>query len=330
MTEHVKVPGARLGLRPPSGKPTLKASLFLKAIPTVPNAVDHLIGFTYELGRNSEFGTCGPTSLANYIRLVTTALTGTTVGATWDDIKRLYVRQNPDFDERTGAGDQGVDMKTMLADAVKYGFVQDDPTGAAKVLGFAEVNINNPEEVEAVVAIFGGSLLGLDLQTAQNGQLASGVWDFSPSGEWGGHAVCEGGYDASEDEDVITWAQRVKMTRAFVLRQRQEAYVVILGAHLGSREFLDGWNLQQFAQAYADITGRPFPVDIPADPPADPPVDPPVVPPLHEGLASALQAAADDRQVAHWLTQRHHYRDERHVVERVRAILDAFEASQRG
>src|SRR5437763_15227250 len=108
--EHTQVPGFRLGRRPPSTKPTLKASTFLRtaAIPTVPNAVDHLGGFEYELGNNQRFGTCGPTSLANYVRLVTSALTGTTVKPTWADIKRLYVRQNPGFNESTGAGDEGV------------------------------------------------------------------------------------------------------------------------------------------------------------------------------------------------------------------------------
>jgi hypothetical protein len=210
----------------------------------------------------TSYGTCGPYLAENYVRLVTTALAGSTVEPTWEDIRALYVRQNPDFDERTGAGDDGVDMKTMLTDAVKHGFTKD-----VKVLGFAEVDVNNPEEVQAVVAIFGGTLLGLDLKQAQNQQLQTGIWDYVPNTpEWGGHAVCEGAYESDEDENVITWAQRVSMTRNFVVRQRQEAYVVILDTHLRSRQFMAGWDLAAFAKAYTDITGRPFPVDLPDAP----------------------------------------------------------------
>jgi hypothetical protein len=60
MTEHVQVPGARLGRRPASDKPTLKAQHFLKAVPQVPSHADHLDGFEYDLGRNDRYGTCGP------------------------------------------------------------------------------------------------------------------------------------------------------------------------------------------------------------------------------------------------------------------------------
>lgn len=184
MTEHIRMEGLRLGRKPPSDKPTLKLGQFfrVKALPAVPEAVDHLAGVTYDLGRNTEFGTCGPTSLANYVRMVTAKLTGTVREPRWEDIAALYRWQNPGFDPNLPGGgeDTGVDMKTMLADATKHGFGP-----AAKVLGFAEVDVRDPEEMQTAVAIFGGLLLGLDLDQAQNGQLASGVWDYvADSGTW--------------------------------------------------------------------------------------------------------------------------------------------------
>jgi hypothetical protein len=269
MSEQIQVPGLRLGRRPASDKPTLKASAFLRvaaALPTVPDTVDHLSGVEYGLYENQRFGTCGPTSLANLVRMVSTKFGAPRVPS-WEDVKTLYKRQNPGFDENKPGGgeDNGVEMKQMLTDAVKHGF------GDTQVLGFAEVDVKDPEEIEAAVAIFGGVLLGLDLHQAQSDQLASGVWDYvSDSPEWGGHAVLEGAYEADEDEDVITWAQRCAMTRAFVQNQRSEAYVVILRDHLGSEQFLAGFDLQKFAAAYEQITGRSFPADVPPAPGAGP------------------------------------------------------------
>jgi hypothetical protein len=39
-------------------------------------------------------------------------------------------------------------------------------------------------------AIFGGVLHGVDLETAQQDQTDSGLWDYQRSGEWGGRGEC--------------------------------------------------------------------------------------------------------------------------------------------
>jgi hypothetical protein len=187
---------------------------------------------------------------------------------TWEDVVTLYRRQNPRFDPSKPGGveDNGVEMKQMLVDAVQHGF------GETRVLGFAQVDAGDPDEIQACVAIFGGVLLGLDLDQAQSSQLADGVWDYvEGSPAWGGHAVMEGAYTEADDEDCITWGVRCRMTKRFLEKQHSEAYVVILGDHLGSEQFLDGFDLERFAQAYEDITGRPFPVEVPSPtPPSDP------------------------------------------------------------
>jgi hypothetical protein len=202
--------------------------------------------------------------LDNLRRLVTAQLAGQQRDATWEDVKALYVLQNPTFDEATGAGDDGVDMQQMLTDAVAHGFAGEP------VLGFAKVSLSDPEALKAAVAVFGGVLLGIDLQVAQQDQLAGGVWDYQHSGEWGGHAVMEGAYE-SAGSDVETWAERVRMTPAFVRRQVREAWAVILPAHLGSARFVRGMDLALFAADYQSITGRPFPAPLPTPSPAPTP-----------------------------------------------------------
>jgi hypothetical protein len=275
----------KLGRRAPSGKPTLKASRFLTSVvPDHPAQVDHLAGGTWEMGKNDVYGTCGPVSLANYVRMVSRSLSGAQRNPTWADIRALYVRQNPTFDERTGAGDDGVDMVTMLSDAVKYGY------GSEKIIGFAAVDANDIEECRAASAIFGGILLGLDLDQAQEQQLNqhTGVWDYvDGSPDWGGHAVMEGAYEASPDgEDIVTWAERVRMTRAFCQRQRIEAYVVLLPDHLSNPRFVAGWDMAKYASAWEQMTGRSFPATVP---PAPQPAPQPRPLYVDDALASAVR-----------------------------------------
>jgi hypothetical protein len=264
MTTNEPLPqhGRLLGLRRPSAKPTLKAHHYLTTpLPSVPASVDHLGAATFGLDNNDKYGVCGPTSLDNYCRMVTLALTGEQWSADWEqDILPLYRRQNPDFDPATGQGDGGVDMKTMLADAVKHGFGPHG--GPQEVLGFAELDVRNEAGIRAAVALTGGVLLGVNLQLANEQQLDGHppVWDYmAKSGDWGGHAILDGAYVASGQEDCITWAQRVGMTPSFLKHRRMEAYLVILRAHLGSKRFLDGIDMGAFVADIEAITGRPFP-----------------------------------------------------------------------
>lgn len=254
VSPSVVVPGRRLGARPPTGAPALLAARYMKAkVPAHPQDVDHLSTPRFGLDKNDQFGTCGPTALDNLRRMVTLGLTGQQRDATWEDVKALYMHQNPDFDEATGAGDNGVVLQDMLGDAVKYGFAGEP------VLGFAKVDLADDELVRAAVDIFGGLILGLDLQVAQQHQFDAGEWDYQPSAPWGGHAILEGAYRSSpRREGGISWERPVEMTDSFLTHQRTEAWVVIFPAHLDSRKFFDSVDLASFVRDYRDITGRPF------------------------------------------------------------------------
>jgi hypothetical protein len=172
-------------------------------------------------------------------------------------------------------------MQTMLSDAVKHGFAGEP------VLGFAKVDLRNPEEVRAAIAIFGGVLFGLDLQVAQQDQLDEGVWDYARSGEWGGHAIMAGAYDTSV-ETGVTWAKTIRMTNQFIRRQLAEAWVVILPAHLGTRRFLEGMDMATFAADYEQLTGRPFPSPATPTPVPAPPQPSPTPSPGSGGASFRL------------------------------------------
>lgn len=275
----------RLGRRRPDLKRINDPSITLRLgdilrVPTHATAADHLAPIAdWTMLGNDQWGDCGPVSVANSRRITTKALTGVELQPTLDQVLDLYRRSgNPTFDPKTGAGDNGVDMREMLQATMAGGFA------GVRPVAFASVNARNQLECEAAIDIFGFLLLGLDLQVAQQAQLDSRppLWDYRRSGEWGGHAVCAGAYTGSDaartnDVSVVSWAEVVGTTDTFWGHQVDEAWVVIWPEHLGSAAFHAGIDTATANSIYSQLTGKPGP--FPDKPPPPPPVPPPPVPP---------------------------------------------------
>lgn len=260
----------KLGRRHAKDAPALRVASFLADVPEHPERVDHLTGIAdWGLWSNDRFGTCGPVSFFNYLKMVTSFLTGIEAQPSLEDVFGLYRLCNPDFDPRTGEGDNGVDMQTMLELARDH-----DVLGNGKMVAFARVDLTNLDEVRAAISIFGGVLLGVGLTVAQDSQTDANppLWDYvrrSPA--WGGHAVLAGMYDSEtephrSDIEVITWATRVGTTDTFQDHQLDEAWVVILREHLDHPDFQKGIDVVALENAYTALTGESFPVPLPVPP----------------------------------------------------------------
>src|SRR5206468_3072189 len=108
---------------------------------------------------NDQYGDCGPAAVANSRKLVTRLLTGVEDSPTQDEVFDLYrASGNPGFDPDTGAGDDGVEMATMLAAVRNVGI------GVVRSLAEAKVDVTDLDEVRAAIAVFGFVLLGCDLE----------------------------------------------------------------------------------------------------------------------------------------------------------------------
>lgn len=251
------------------GRKALPFGNFLKTAPQHPITVDDLGSVDYALDENDRFGVCVPTSFDNFRRMVTTLLTGSTITTDQETVFAWYRSQNPNFnpDAYSEEDDQGMVIQYFLEWLVTQGLI----------LGFASVDVNDLNMLQAASYLFLGLIVGVDLKTPQQGQTRLGYWDHVPgdTDEWGGHAVMVGAYSGDNLEN-ITWDMRVRMTRAFIENQLDEAYVVILPDHISHPAFRAGFDLEKFAKAYEEITGRPFPVSIPPAPPVPgpEPVDP--------------------------------------------------------
>jgi hypothetical protein len=297
MTEEFKVPGRRLGLLPTDpNRPVLHLSSFLSGkVPAHPAAADHFAKVSnWGLWGNDQYGDCGPVSVGNQ-RLLTTEYLATETTITEADVFDLYRRSGNDcFDPASDACDNGVDMATMLQ-AVHTGGM-----AGVKCVAYAKVNVNKIDEVRAAIDIFGSVLFGVNLEVAQQTQTNSGIWDYSPSGMWGGHAIVAGKYTsaAANDISVVTWAEVVGCTDAFLSHQLSECWVVIWPEQLGTAEFQQGINLAQLAADYKALTGSTLPTPTPTPTPTPSPSPSPSTDPLSE-LAGMLRKFSAD--IAAWL-----------------------------
>lgn len=253
------VPGRKLGRRPPKNAPAIPFSLIRTGlVPKHPVAADHFKGATFGLYGNDKYGDCGPTSVANLVRLVSKALTGSEVIPSQDDVFALYRLCNPDFDPTTDTGDRGVDMQTMLELLLEHG-IGDGNGGVIKPLAFSKVSVDDDAELDAAVSIFGGVLWGVTLQTAQQAQSDAKppYWRYKRSSLWGGHAVLNGKYNAAtRDGEVISWAEDVNTGPEFRKKQLEEAWIVVWPWNLQNPAFQAGVNLDQLQAAYASLTGK--------------------------------------------------------------------------
>lgn len=262
MTERA-LPGRRLGRKPKVHKAALPFGAFLTAVPDHPIASDPTAGVTFGLDGNDEFGVCVPTAKDNFCRTVTLALTGVQRSMTQEEVFADYRTQNPGFDPALSWDDPRQEDNGML--------IQDYLAMLAKrgdILGFAKVDVTNDDLLTAAEYLFLGILWGVDLDVAQQAQTATGQWDYVPgSYEWGGHCTVTPVYAGDDRQRTVTWAEPVWTTDAFRRHQLDEAWVVLLPEHAANPSFRAGFDLAKFAQAYTDLTGRPFPVDVTPPPP---------------------------------------------------------------
>lgn len=285
-------------------------------VPPHPPTADHLNQVREWNGdTNNDFGTCGPCAVANSVILTWLYLLGEVITVSDSAIFDLYRRSgNPTFDPnaRPGPdgsvpGDNGVDMTVMLAELVRNGIDITHASGTTervRPLAFASAPAVI-DGVRAITSIFGGALLAVTLQTAQQTQTATGVWDYALSPEWGGHAVEGGAYQSLAgagqiDETIISWQRPVGTTDQFLDHQLDEVYVVVWQPLWDHPAFQQGVDRAALAADYTASTGRPFPVPAPA--PVPPPL--PVPDPGTVWVDSADQALWAGLP-PDWVTDRH-------------------------
>ncbi len=143
------------------------------------------------MGANNKFGSCGPTSYANMIKIGSN-YTEDPVVLTTDEILDIYQEVNPNFNLRTGAGDDGVNLNQLYGLMKKNG-----PRGVNLKANFA-VDPGHQNNIKWALRIFGPVTFGVMLtQGDEQATDAGQPWSLPAKKQpyIGGHAVTIYDYD---------------------------------------------------------------------------------------------------------------------------------------
>ncbi len=258
----------KLGRRRPIGKPALQFSRFWTGyIPPHPTSTDYLSKFmSWRMLGNDNYGDCVAAMAGHLTRHVTGNL-GAEYYPTLAEVLALYKTQNPGFDPNNydPATDNGMVIQTMLE------YWNKNAWAGRKIVAFAQVDTANPEQAKAALAIFGDLCLGIWVLRANETQFDQGrPWDYVPnSANLGGHGVLAGDYLGQPHADIrfVTWAQVTCFTDAYWKNEVEEAWLVIFEEHFGTKQFVQGVDLNALKADYKALTGRNLPVPTPPPPP---------------------------------------------------------------
>lgn len=254
-------------------KPRLKLSRFLSATaPTYPENRDYLSKVShFPMYLNDRIGDCTCATIGHIIQSVTTYGQGETKTITDSDVLQAYEAVSG-YDPTTGANDNGAVVQEVLDYWRKNG------VGGHKIAAFAEVDINNEDELRAAMNLFGTVYLGIAFPDTAFDQIDNGEpWDVVDGAKIeGGHAINAGYYDVSDNMwKIVTWGQVQPMTQAFWDEYVDEAWVVLTPEWFDANgRNPDGIDMKALGDQFTSLTGEANPFsDVVPTPSPDPAVD---------------------------------------------------------
>ncbi len=203
---------------------TLRLNKFLAAFPTPPASADWTAGVTnWGMMLNDTLGDCTIAGIGHAVQ-VWTANTGGMVTVPDATIESYYEKWDGYVPGDASTDSGGVELD-VLTNWRKQGL-----DGHA-LLGFADPNFRDLDEVRTAIDLFGGVYIGLNLPLSAQNQT---IWDAPTErmsdrdwpGSWGGHAVFVPAYDVT-GFTCITWGTLQKMTVGFWDEYVDEAHALL-------------------------------------------------------------------------------------------------------
>lgn len=204
---------------------TLRLARYLTAeLPPPPAARDWTKGIAeWGMMGNDTLGDCTIAGCGHAIQVWTANLSGeaTVLDSAILQAYEAWDGYNPN-DPSTDRGGIELDVLTDW---------KANPLAGHALLGFADPNVSNLQEIRQAINLFGGVYIGVSLPlTAQH----QDIWDVAPdpgdgstqAGSWGGHCVFVCAYDA-EGFTCITWGRLKKLTISFWSAYVDEAHALL-------------------------------------------------------------------------------------------------------
>lgn len=241
-------------------KPRLRLANFITPTAVAPSSVDYINNvYEYPMYLNDEIGDCTTAAAGHIIQAESTYGRGTTDTITDTDVLVAYENVSG-YDPQTGSNDNGAVMQDVLNYWRKVGI------GNHNILAFAELNVNNMEEVKVALSIFGSLYIGFAFPESAMDQFNRGEpWDYVRDANIvGGHAIHGGAYNVGADWVVTTWGSFQDMTQDFWDAYVEEAWVVITPEWLSEAgSSPTGLDLHALGEELSRITGGPNPIPAP-------------------------------------------------------------------
>lgn len=170
------------------------------------------------MGGNDRFGTCGPVSYAQFLKLCSAYTLGEPVVLSDEEIAEIYHALNPDWNG-SQRGDRGVNM-SQLYDLMKNG----GPRGVNLEDYFA-VNPQNTNNAKWSIRIFGPNAFGVLLNDQDLKRTEAGdPWvDLKPGDPRMGHAITVYDYDTGM-WNAESWAKEQLFSTEWMQRRTEEVY----------------------------------------------------------------------------------------------------------
>ena len=216
------------------------------APPVVPAKHDfdaHRAKFPLHVWGNDAWGNCVKVGQANQLTRLERIEQRRTLKLQTDHIVKAYqeevARQFGTAPEFPGdENDHGLVVLHNLRNWRNIGWPLDftkkpDDERVYTISAFGELEPNDYEQLKAACYLLHGIHLGIWLPVAVQGVYSK--WDYKPEedtgpawapGSWGGHLVYAKAYDGDEME-ILTWGQKVRVTKSFLARYCDEAWAVV-------------------------------------------------------------------------------------------------------
>src|SRR5574341_818125 len=205
---------------------TLYAARYMKAASPPPPAVDNMSKVPeWPIYENNRIADCTVAGAGHLIGLWTFGASGIEGLLLEQGVIAAYAAISG-YDPITGANDNGAAMLDVLNYWRKVGI------DMHKIFAFAQLDINDHDQLKQAVNLFGGIYTGVRLPVSAESQLNSRqIWDWVNSsdnapGSWGDHAVAIGAYDQAL-LTCATWGNKQQLTWKFWDMYFEEAWAIV-------------------------------------------------------------------------------------------------------
>lgn len=227
-------------------KRNLKFAAILRAPIALPDEYDFDVkhsGIPTPMFANDTYGCCVISGRAHQTLRFEDIEQGAVLTITDKEVVNEYLKE-------TGGEDSGLVVLDSLRLWRKKGWRA--AKESYKIRAFAQVNLNEHQEVKRAVFMDLGVGLGLALPKTAQAQISAGkAWDAvsgpgSAPNSWGGHYVYVPGY-TKRGPVCVTWGRRQQMTWAFFDKYCDEAYTIIDAVNTAkTRKALDAGKINAF------------------------------------------------------------------------------------